>query len=65
MTFLKTTMARLRKSKEYTEKKGKALKEVNMEDVNLQLWGDWFKAVQDQKRVLSFTPLCFRVVKVE
>ena len=28
------------------EKKGKALKEINVEDVNLQVNSDWFKAMQ-------------------
>ena len=32
--LLKTTMARIMKSKVYTEKKGRALEEVNVEDTN-------------------------------
>ena len=43
------TMARLMKSKVYTEKKGKALKEVNVQDVDMQLNSDQFKAVQGKK----------------
>ena len=44
--LLKTVMSRLMKSKVYTEKSGAALKEVNMEDVELQLKNDQFKAMQ-------------------
>ena len=36
------------KSKVYTEK-GKAFKEVNVQDVNLQPNSDWFKAMQGKK----------------
>ena len=60
--LLKSAKARLMKSKVHTEKKGKALKEVDVEYVNLQLTSDWFKAVQGRKHFLSFIPLCFRVV---
>ena len=59
--LLKTIMARLIKIKLYTEKKGKVLKEVNFEDVNLQLNSDWFKEMQGKKHFLSFIPLCFSV----
>ena len=48
--LLKTTMARLMRSKGYTEKKGRALKEVDVEDVNLQLNSDRFKARQGKKQ---------------
>ena len=52
-------MARLMKSKVYTEKKGRALKEVDVEDVNLQLNNDRFKAMQDKKH---FFIICFLVL---
>ena len=55
-------MARLMKSKVYTEKKGKTLKEVNVEDVNMKLNSDWLKAIPGKKHPLSFIPWCFRVV---
>ena len=42
----KTAMSRLMKSKVYTEKSGAALKQVNVEDVELQLKNDQFKAMQ-------------------
>ena len=54
-------MVRLMKSKVYIENKGNTFKEVNVEDVNLQLNSDWFKAMQG-KKYLSFIPLCLRVV---
>ena len=44
--LLKTAMSRLMKSRIYTEKSGAALKQVNVEDVELQLKNDQFKAVQ-------------------
>ena len=47
--LLKTKMARLTKSKVYTEKKGSALKELDIEDMNLQLNSDRFKAMQGKK----------------
>ena len=47
-------MARLTSSEVYTKKKGKAPKEVNVEDVNLELNSDCFKAMQDRKHFLSF-----------
>ena len=59
---MKTTMARLMKSKVYTEKRGRALKEVDVEDVNFQLNSDRFKAMQGKKHFLSFVPLCFKLV---
>ena len=43
---LKTAMSRLMKGKVYTEKYGAALKQVNVEDVELQLKIDQFKAMQ-------------------
>ena len=46
--LLKATVASLMKSKVHIKKEGKAFKEVNVEDVNLQLNGDWFKAVQEK-----------------
>ena len=39
VNLLKTAMNRLMKSKVYTEKSGAALKQVNVEDVELQLKG--------------------------
>ena len=47
--LLKTTMARLMKSKVYTDKKGKVLKEVDVEDLSLQLNSDRFKSMQVKK----------------
>ena len=44
--LLKTAMSRLMKSKVYTEKSGVALKQVKVEDMELQLKNDQFKAVQ-------------------
>ena len=44
--LLKTTMSRMIKSKFYTEKSWAALKQVNVEDVELQLKNDQFKAMQ-------------------
>ena len=44
--LLKTAMSRLLKSKVYTEKSGAALKQVNVEDVELWLKNDQFKAMQ-------------------
>ena len=44
--LLKTAMSRLMKSKVYTEKSGVALKQVNVEDVELQMKNDQFKAMQ-------------------
>ena len=44
--LLKTAMSRLMKSSIYTEKSGAALKQVNVEDVELQLKNDQFKAIQ-------------------
>ena len=54
--LLKTTMARLMKSKIYTEKKRRALKEVDVEDVNLQLNIDRFKAMQGRKHLYYLFP---------
>ena len=44
--LLKTAMRRLMKSKVYTEKCGAVLKQVNVEDVELQLKNHQFKALQ-------------------
>ena len=44
--LLETAMSRLMKSKFYTEKSGGALKQVNVEDVELWLKNDQFKAMQ-------------------
>ena len=44
--LLKTAMSRLMKSKVYTEKSGTVLKQVNVEDVELQRKNDKFKAMQ-------------------
>ena len=44
--LLKTAISRLTKSKVYTGKSGTALKQVNAEDVELQLKNDQFKAMQ-------------------
>ena len=55
--LLKTTMARLMKSKVYTEKKGRALKEVDVEDVNLLLDSDRFKAMQVKKHFIIICSL--------
>ena len=46
--LLKTAMSRLMKNKVYTEKSGAAFKQVNVEDVELQLKNDQFKAVQSR-----------------
>ena len=43
------------KSEVYTEKKGKALKEINVEDVNLQLNSDWLKAMQGKKLFIIYS----------
>ena len=58
--LLKTTMARLMKSKVYTDKKGKALKEVDVEDLSLQLNSDRFKSMQG-KKISIMHPFCFRL----
>ena len=44
--LLKTATSRLMKSKVYTEKSGATLKQVNVEDVELHLKNDHFKAMQ-------------------
>ena len=46
MKLLKTAMSRLMKSKVYSEKSGAALKQANVEDVELQVKNDQFKAMQ-------------------
>ena len=46
MKLLKTAMSRSMKSKVHTEKSGAALKQVNVEDVDLDLKNDLFKALQ-------------------
>ena len=43
--LLKTAMSRLMKCNVYTEKSGAAWKHVNVEDVELQLKNDQFKAM--------------------
>ena len=55
--LLKTTMVRLMKSKVYTEMKGRTLKEVGVEDVNLQHNSDRFKAMQGKKHFLIICSL--------
>ena len=44
--LLKTVMARLLKSKAYTDKKGRALIEVDVDNCKLQLSTDQFKTMQ-------------------
>ena len=51
--LLKTTMARLMKSKVYTEKKGMALKEIDVEELNI----DRFKAMQGKKHFFNIYSL--------
>ena len=46
--FLKTLMARLLKTDAYTGKDGRALKDFDKEDVNLQLSTKKFKEMQDK-----------------
>ena len=46
LKLLKTAMNRLMKSKVYTEKSEAALKQVNVENMELQLKNDQFKAMQ-------------------
>ena len=45
----KTAMSRLTNSKVYTEKSGVALKQVNVEDAELQLKNDQFKGMQGRQ----------------
>ena len=47
--LLETAMHRLMKCKVYTEKSGAALKQVNVENVELQLKNDQFKGVQGNR----------------
>ena len=44
--ILKTAMGRLMKCRAYIEKKGKALKGIDVQDVDLQLKSDDFKTMQ-------------------
>ena len=60
--LVKTTMARLMKSKVYTEKKERAFKEVDVEDVNLQLNSDKFKVMQGKKPSFIICSLSFKLV---
>ena len=57
--LLKTVMGRLLKSKAYTEKKGKALMDIDVDSVQLQLSTDQFKLMQGV--YLSF-PRVFNIV---
>ena len=52
--LLKTTVGRVLKNRAYTEKKGGALKEVNVDIVDLQLKSDHFKAMQGIIHFVSF-----------
>ena len=56
--LLKTVMGRLLKSKVYTENKGRALMDIDVDNVQLQLSSDQFKLMQGM--YLSF----FRVFNV-
>ena len=58
--LLITTMARLMKSKVHTDKKGKALKEVDVEDLSLQPNSGRFKSMQG-KKISIMHPFCFRL----
>ena len=47
--LLKTAMSRFMKNKVYTNTSGAALKQVNVEDVELQLKNDHFNTMQCRK----------------
>ena len=51
--LLKTVMARLLKSKAYTDKKGRALMEVDVDNCKLQLSTDRFKTMQGNVYLFS------------
>ena len=52
--LMKTTMSSLLKSRAYTERKGRALKEGNVDIVDIHLKSDQFKAMQGIIHFVSF-----------